>query len=157
MGFDYHLIPMYTDPYSSMGNLTTPDAIVAFFMEKLTASAPCISSVFHLFASSPNGVLFHCESGKDRTGLIAALLLLLCDVEEKAIVEDYRLSYDNLYHGADPELLSDPVMVPMAETMCLFLSCFRAEYSVPICYFHSIGITEDEIMQIRYKIKKNNI
>lgn len=154
-GFDYHLIPMYTDPYSSMGNLTTPDTIVAFFMEKLVASAPCISAVFRLFATAPNGVLFHCESGKDRTGLIAALLLLLCGVKEETIIEDYRLSYDNLYRGADPELLSDPVMIPMAETMSRFLSRFQERYSDPCEYFYLLGITEAEIRQIRYKIKEN--
>ncbi|GEN79646.1 tyrosine-protein phosphatase [Actinotalea fermentans] len=35
------------------------------------------------------GVLFHCMSGRDRTGLVAMLLLSLVGVEPDAIVDDY--------------------------------------------------------------------
>ena len=36
--------------------------------------------------------LFHCSAGKDRTGLGAALILSLLDVEKEAVFEDYLLS-----------------------------------------------------------------
>lgn len=39
--------------------------------------------------SSALPALFHCAAGKDRTGVLAALLLACLDVEEEAIVEDY--------------------------------------------------------------------
>lgn len=35
------------------------------------------------------GVLFHCKSGRDRTGLIALLLLSAAEVEPEEIVDDY--------------------------------------------------------------------
>jgi protein-tyrosine phosphatase len=37
-------------------------------------------------------VLFHCHAGKDRTGIVAALLLDLAGVARGAIVGDYLLS-----------------------------------------------------------------
>mmetsp|Transcript_13764 Transcript_13764/g.19725 ORF Transcript_13764/g.19725 Transcript_13764/m.19725 type:complete len:406 (+) Transcript_13764:132-1349(+) len=37
-------------------------------------------------------VLFHCTAGKDRTGIVAALILALVGVPDDAIVEDYALS-----------------------------------------------------------------
>lgn len=37
-------------------------------------------------------VLIHCAAGKDRTGLLAALVLALLGVEEDAILEDYLLT-----------------------------------------------------------------
>jgi protein-tyrosine phosphatase len=40
----------------------------------------------------PGGVLFHCLAGKDRTGVIAALLLALAGVDRDSIIEDYVLS-----------------------------------------------------------------
>lgn len=40
----------------------------------------------------PGGVLFHCAAGRDRTGLIAALLLTVADVDEEAVVTDYLLA-----------------------------------------------------------------
>lgn len=40
--------------------------------------------------------LFHCSAGKDRTGLVTAILLLLAGVEEEEVILDYCLSEDNL-------------------------------------------------------------
>lgn len=42
-----------------------------------------------LSTAPPGGVLFHCAAGRDRTGLIAAILLTVADVEPEAIVTDY--------------------------------------------------------------------
>ena len=38
-------------------------------------------------------VVFHCTAGKDRTGVLAAVLLLLLNVAEEDIVADYQVSY----------------------------------------------------------------
>jgi protein-tyrosine phosphatase len=46
--------------------------------------------------AAPGPLLFHCVAGKDRTGLIAALLLALADVEPAAIADDYAQSSANL-------------------------------------------------------------
>jgi protein-tyrosine phosphatase len=46
-----------------------------------------------LLAADPDrAVLWHCTSGKDRTGLAAMLLLSLLGVEESVIMEDYMLT-----------------------------------------------------------------
>lgn len=37
-------------------------------------------------------LLFHCMAGKDRTGIVAALILSALDVDEDTILEDYLLS-----------------------------------------------------------------
>ena len=45
----------------------------------------------------PNGmVIFHCWAGKDRTGVITALLLALVGVPAETIAQDYALSYELL-------------------------------------------------------------
>lgn len=43
-----------------------------------------------------HAVLFHCAAGKDRTGVVAALLLLLLGVAEEDVVEDYLLSAESV-------------------------------------------------------------
>jgi protein-tyrosine phosphatase len=56
--------------------------------------------------ASEDGVLFHCVSGKDRTGVVAAVLLALADVVPEAIAYDYALTTDNLldaYLAANPD------------------------------------------------------
>ena len=47
-------------------------------------------------ADDEGAVVFYCMAGKDRTGLIAALLLSVAGVERPAIAEDYALSGENL-------------------------------------------------------------
>ncbi len=46
----------------------------------------------HLLAATPSAVAFHCASGKDRTGVAAALLLSALGVERETIIEDYMLT-----------------------------------------------------------------
>lgn len=50
-----------------------------------------------LRADPDRAVLWHCTSGKDRTGLAAMLLLSALGVEEEVIVEDYLLT--NTYYA----------------------------------------------------------
>jgi|tagenome__1003787_1003787.scaffolds.fasta_scaffold20874355_2 protein-tyrosine phosphatase len=44
----------------------------------------------------PGGVLVHCQGGKDRTGLVVALLLSLAGVSADEIAADYAISERNL-------------------------------------------------------------
>ncbi|KAI9506167.1 protein-tyrosine phosphatase-like protein, partial [Coemansia spiralis] len=41
-------------------------------------------------------ILFHCQHGKDRTGIIAMLLLGILEVDDEIIATDYALSEPNL-------------------------------------------------------------
>ncbi|NYI06364.1 tyrosine-protein phosphatase [Allostreptomyces psammosilenae] len=45
-----------------------------------------------VIAAEDGPVVFHCASGKDRTGLLAALVLSLLGVDEADIVEDFTLT-----------------------------------------------------------------
>ena len=56
----------------------------------------CAAVVSAVARAAPDGVLFHCGAGRDRTGLIAALLLSLAGVDPDHIVADYEMSTDRL-------------------------------------------------------------
>ena len=52
-----------------------------------------VRDVFSTLVSEPHHPCYiHCTSGKDRTGLICALLLLALNVAEEDVIEDYVLS-----------------------------------------------------------------
>ncbi len=50
----------------------------------------CAEAVRAVARARPGGVLFHCGAGRDRTGLVALLLLSLAGVEDTAIAADYE-------------------------------------------------------------------
>ncbi|MEV6640050.1 tyrosine-protein phosphatase [Amycolatopsis sp. NPDC051371] len=56
----------------------------------------CAAVIGAIARSAPGGVLFHCGAGRDRTGLVALLLLALADVGPDAVAADYDLSADSL-------------------------------------------------------------
>lgn len=59
----------------------------------LRFGAPGIKYVLELVADrNRHPIAWYCAAGKDRTGVIAALVLSLCGVRDEDIVEDYSLS-----------------------------------------------------------------
>lgn len=52
----------------------------------------CVAAVSAVARAQPGGVLFHCGGGRDRTGLLALLLLALLGVPAEVIAADYELS-----------------------------------------------------------------
>lgn len=150
--FSYYPIVMNDATYYSYGDVSQPEAIAEAYYSKLKVSAERIAAVFRVFAREEGGFLFHCESGKDRTGTIAALLLLLADVCDEDICEDYRLTYDCMYVESEPELLADPELIPYARNMELFLAMFHRDYPCPDRYFLEIGLSKTEIASLRKKL-----
>jgi protein-tyrosine phosphatase len=52
----------------------------------------CAAAVAAVANTRPGGVIFHCGGGRDRTGLLALLLLALAGVEPEVIAADYEQS-----------------------------------------------------------------
>ncbi len=64
--------------------------------EKMITEPDCVEvykKIFALLLEVENTpLLFHCMAGKDRTGVVAALILAALGVDEKAILDDYLVS-----------------------------------------------------------------
>lgn len=67
----------------------TPLYFRPFLERKAERCAAAVAAVAHAPAG---GIIFHCGGGRDRTGLLALLLLALVDVEPDSIAADYELS-----------------------------------------------------------------
>ncbi|MFF0204205.1 tyrosine-protein phosphatase [Streptomyces sp. NPDC005017] len=140
--FAYHNLSIEHRPYDqpSLGPEVAPGPYLsARFMEVAEDGTREIAQVLNLVsqaASSGEPLAFHCASGKDRTGQIAALVLTLLGVPAETVVEDFTLT-----DRATPALLADwsarnegrtPAWPAFgrapAEVMTLFLTAMTTRY-----------------------------
>lgn len=112
---------------------------------------------FKIILNAKGSVLFNCTAGKDRTGVVAMLLLKLADVYDEDILVDYQISYTYLkedirkMHKDNPDLpafLGESKMEYMEET----LEMFNNKYVNIIDYFTNLGFSLDEILKIKSKL-----
>jgi protein-tyrosine phosphatase len=129
----------------------------------LTHSGALLGTMFTAM-SAPGGVpaLFHCHAGKDRTGLVAAVLLDALRVDRELVLDDYVLttefrkrehqedSFQNLVKsGMAPEAAAGVLGAPrwaMAETLAELDSVYGGvdSYLVEQC-----GMTPTSIERLR--------
>jgi len=109
-------------------------------------------------AAAPGPLVFHCVAGKDRTGLVAALLLALADAVPEAIARDYAASTESLregylrrYPSADPTHILRALHCPEegAHNMLKFL----ADAGGVRAYLRDIGLTHEEVARLRARLR----
>ena len=124
----------------------------------LDIGAPALSQAFRTLASAENlPAVFHCAAGKDRTGVLAAMVLSTIGVADHVIVADYAISGANMAELVErlkrdrPEALTAMNDQPSAylaappEAMMRLLAHVNAEYGSMTGYVNSIGISTDVI------------
>jgi hypothetical protein len=94
-----------------------------------------MAQIFHAFGDeSAYPIYFHCTYGRDRTGVVAALLLLALGATRETVMEEYMLSQPNV--GAYPNALN------------AVLDAIEARGGAE-SVLTSLGITADEIAVMR--------
>lgn len=109
-------------------------------------------------AAGPGPLLFHCVAGKDRTGVIAALLLTLADVTPSAIAGDYAASTGNLkdaylrrYAKADAVAITEAVRCPQEAVYNMLEYLDRA--GGIRAYLNDIGLGTAQIGRLRARLR----
>ncbi len=121
------------------------------------AKAEAMPEVFKCIANVKTGVMFNCTAGKDRTGVVSAILLLHAGASDEDIIKDYVLTKEygrerlELVHKNFPEIDMN-IVTPCEMFMEEFLRLFRTEYGNTNSYFKSLGLSEDEIKALRDKL-----
>lgn len=96
------------------------------------------------------GVLFHCTAGKDRTGVTAALLYVICGVSDCDIIADYQVTETyqekNVVLAMVPENLRH-LMNSNPENMKDFLKNMKEKNYIKLLYEN--GLKEEAVISIR--------
>ena len=87
------------------------------YLAMIRDGAPLVGSAVNavLDGLEQGAVVFHCTAGKDRTGVLAAVLLLLLGVSEEDITADYEVSYTYNARGVNRAVAQVPQLKPYLE------------------------------------------
>ncbi len=150
---DFHHLPLFDGEAARAGSWST-DLTLAdrYFLLCKVAREP-IARVVTALAEARGPAVYHCAAGKDRTGVVSAVLLGLLDVPDEVIVADYVATQENLdaiiarlletkgYHAMLSALPPDTLHAEGA-TMVEFLERMRAEYGSMRDYARDAGVTD---------------
>jgi protein-tyrosine phosphatase len=121
----------------------------------VSEGSPALTGAFTALASEGAlPAIVHCSAGKDRTGVLSALVLAFLGVPDETIVQDYALSapamerlLDRLkqeYPDAvdEVERYAPAVLQVLPETMEEFLASVRAQYGTYTALAEFLGVTD---------------
>lgn len=127
------------------------------YVNTLEKEKRSIAKVLKVIHESEDGcILFHCSAGKDRTGLIAMLLLGIAGVDHQDIITNYEPSFANISHNPRVKkmIMRDvPAMMLSNYTfMQKTLKHIDYKYGSIKDYVKSLGFIHSEINQIRNRL-----
>ena len=136
--------------------------LVEDYLRQIEANAPSIVEALRLIADPANRpVVVHCTAGKDRTGIVVAMLLSILGVPDDVIVADYHVTDANMgpilerIRAAqvfqDNGLAQAPAWIFAAEpeTMRDFLAGMRERYGDAEGWALAKGLSSEVITSLR--------
>ena len=171
----YHHLPLMG---SVGGGLPTADehgsahaGMGEMYALMVETAAPQLAAALGIIAVSPGATAFHCAAGRDRTGVLAAMLLLALGAADDDIVRDYAKTDANMgailarigptmsvllaKFGMDLEEVSKlngsltGDAEPMDVSMRILLARLRERRGDPLAPLRAAGLTDATIAQLR--------
>jgi protein-tyrosine phosphatase len=117
--------------------------------------------IFTSVAEADGAILFHCFAGKDRTGLVAALLLSLAGVEPDAIAADFAetdaqlaAKYQEWLAAAEPDrrkAMREDLQCP-PERMLAVLDHIETRWGGVAAYLEASGVSLSNIDRVASRL-----
>ncbi|QBE49247.1 tyrosine-protein phosphatase [Leucobacter triazinivorans] len=172
----YHHLPLLADvaePLREDGPAPrrAPDlghaAMGAMYVRMMENAAPQLVTALNVIACTPGATAFHCAAGRDRTGVLAAALLLTLGADEEHIVADYARTGANMGAiirrtrpvlgamwralGFDPDAHDASALLEgsMEVSMRILLDTLRERHGDALAPLRRSGLSEDTIVRLR--------
>ena len=158
MGVEYRHFPLLEErgfPPFTGGDVV--ERLSDAYQWLLHNSGPRVASAVTAIGSTDGGsTVFHCSAGKDRTGLLAALILEVLGVDSDTISEDYVLT-NQVVEGILRRIQAmQPQASPTTRSLAaqpaaflLFRDSLREEYGGAESYLRKHGVSGDTLDRLR--------
>jgi protein tyrosine/serine phosphatase len=141
------------------------ETVPALYGVMLDRFQPRVAAIVEAIAVAPEGaVLIHCHAGKDRTGLVSALLLAVAGVQNQIIAEDYALSdvyleplYAEWWASVDDPTERERVVRRWSrpvENMLGALAGLEERHGGARAYLRAGGVSDESINRIRVRLRE---
>lgn len=139
------------------------DTLVRHYLGYLAVSASAAAQVFRVLADDGMPAVVHCAAGKDRTGVVTALVLRALGVPPDVVAEDYARSAQavpqilarlrRLPSYADRiDLLPADVHACSSGTMVEFLAAVDAQHGSVEAFLRTAGLEDDVLPRLRERL-----
>ncbi|MFC7344032.1 tyrosine-protein phosphatase [Saccharopolyspora griseoalba] len=148
-------VPVLTDLPRSAPD--TSDELSVFYQRMVRQAADKLVEVFRIAVEADGPVLVHCAAGKDRTGVVSAMLLSAAGVLPDAIVADYARTDKNMYRvlqrlnlapslppGVTEDIVADLMAAPI-EAIQGVIAEFGEHPGAAAGWLRSHGVTSAEL------------
>lgn len=138
-----------------------PEATAARYGFMLRTAGPRIAEALRILAEPSNHpAVFYCAAGKDRTGILAAVLLGALGVPDDVVVADYLLTAEAIQAVID-RLAATPLygpgidgiprqnFLPHRETFDILLDDIRREFGGWADYARAQGLGDNDLRALR--------
>jgi protein-tyrosine phosphatase len=160
----YLHLPFFDDSGEKLGHPDPSQVKGMEYLRWLDLYSRNVSTIFQTIAAAGEGVtLFHCVAGKDRTGLVAGIMLSLSGVPDSLVAEDYAMSFPLLYPelgGQPPQPAADlrDAITPeqrearRKQRMLDVLDGLRSTYGGAVGYLRATGVSNEEIAALEKRL-----
>ena len=112
------------------------------------AASKNMAKALHAAAEAKGGVMFFCAAGKDRTGVLAAIILLACGVDRYSVIHNYTLSREYNKTRLEAYIASHPgidrrIILANESSMESFITKLYEKYGSIGGYFESNGLSQE--------------
>ena len=151
--FEKHYLPLtITDRPSDAMKADVELSLSEFYLQLLDDGKDDFKEIFSVLADPrEGGILFHCAGGKDRTGVVAALLLGLLGANDGDILANYEVTFSHLLTNPDFVARNHPRerVNSDRDNLVPFLEQLRADYGDARGFLLECGLTEAQLEQIQ--------
>ncbi len=145
-------------------SVAVENEVAAHYLSYLADRPDSIVGALRDIAAAPGATLVHCAAGKDRTGTVVALALLLAGAQRDAVVADYTASSERVQQVLDrllgsatyaDSLRDRPLESHLSrpETMTALLDHVEQTYGSVETMLERIGWTAADTARLRDKLR----
>lgn len=157
-------VPLYRLPDGPPTHGSLEAVYEMLVTERSGALAEAVGAVADAVAADDGAVLVHCTAGKDRTGLVVALVLLAAGASESDVIDDYAASERDVaeHRARDVEIILaalglDPADEAEARRLHLTSPADALRHALrivdahggPHAYLLHNGVTVDQLLVLR--------